>query len=255
MPDNFPFTLFNADNCSATLILCDHATNIVPDCVNDGTLGISDQDMNRHIAFDIGAKGVSQHLAKALNATMISSNFSRLVIDPNRGEDDPTILMKIYDGTIIPGNRHADKAERERRLEKFHRPYHQQITQQINAVIKRGQTPVIISIHSYTPKLRNRPKRPWHVGILWDQDARMPVPLIKKLRAMPDICVGENEPYAGGFHGDTLYLHATKRNIPNVLIEIRNDLIDTEQGQQKWADILAGPLREIIENLENSENG
>jgi len=254
MPDTPAYTLFNPDTGASILIICDHATNTVPECINGGTLGISDQDMARHIAFDIGAKAVSQYLAKALNTAMVSSNFSRLVIDPNRGEDDPTLLMKIYDGTIIPGNRHADKVECERRLKKFHRPYHQQISHQINMILERGQTPAIISIHSYTAKLRNRPERPWHIGVLWEQDARMPVPLMEKLRANPDICIGENEPYAGGFHGDTMYIHATKHNHPHVLIEIRNDLIDTEQGQQHWVEILADPLREIVEDLEH-KNG
>ncbi len=254
MPETPAYTIFNPDTGASILIICDHATNAVPDCVNGGTLGITPQDMGRHIAFDIGAKAVSQYLAKALNATMLSSNFSRLVIDPNRGEDDPTLLMKIYDGTIIPGNRHADKAERERRLNKFHRPYHRQVSRQINAILERGQIPAIISIHSYTPKLRNRPERPWHIGILWDQDARMPVPLMEKLRANPDICVGDNEPYSGELRGDTMYFHAAKQNLPHVLIELRHDLIDTEQGQKHWAEILAEPLREIVENLEQ-KNG
>ncbi|MCF6305362.1 MAG: N-formylglutamate amidohydrolase [Rhodobacteraceae bacterium] len=252
MPDQNAFEIFSHNDASPILIICDHASNFVPDCVNGGTLGISDQDMNRHIAFDIGAKAVSEYLAKALNATMLSSRFSRLVIDPNRGEDDPTILMKIYDGTIIPGNRHADNVERERRLAKFHRPYHRQIAKQIAAITARGQTPVMVSIHSYTPKLQNRPKRPWHVGVLWDQDARIPVPLLEKLRANPDICVGDNEPYSGELRGDTMYFHATEHNLPHVLIELRHDLIDTEKGQQKWAEILSGPLREIIDNLENN---
>lgn len=254
MPNNISFEVFNPDTNAPVLILCDHATNTVPSCINGGTLGIAAADMQRHIAFDIGAKAVSEHLAKQLNATMLSTKFSRLVIDPNRGEDDPTILMKIYDGTIIPGNRHADIEERERRLSTFHRPYHQQITTQIDKILARGQTPAIISVHSYTPKLRNRPERPWHIGILWDQDGRIPVPLMEKLRAIPEVCVGDNEPYTGELRGDTMYHHATRRNLPHVLIELRHDLIDTEQGQAHWAGILAAPLQEIIDDLEIKKN-
>ncbi len=255
MQDNISFEVFNANQDSPVLILCDHATNTVPDCVNSGTLGIAEADMQRHIAFDIGAKPVSQHLARHLNATMLSSKFSRLVIDPNRGEDDPTILMKIYDGTIIPGNRHADMPERERRLEKFYRPYHRQITSQIDKILARGQTAAIISVHSYTPKLQNRPERPWHIGILWDTDGRIPLPLMEKLQALPDVCIGNNEPYSGELRGDTMYFHASRRNLPHVLIELRHDLIDTDQGQKHWADLLAKPLQEIITSLKGSQNG
>ena len=255
MPQNLSFDVIEAKTASPILVLCDHATNIVPVCVNSGDLGINPDDMNRHIAFDIGAKQVAEFLAEMLDATLVSSRFSRLVIDPNRGENDPTILMKIYDGTIISGNRNADKFERERRLEKFYRPYHAEISSQINKIQARGQTPVIISIHSYTPKLRNRQKRPWHIGILWDQDKRIPVPLIKHLRADTNICVGDNEPYSGDLRNDTLYFHATKNHLPHVLIELRHDLIDTKPNQQKWAGIIAKPLSKIIANLESTPHG
>ena len=190
--------------------------------------------MNRHIAFDIGARGTALILAEKLEAPMLASRFSRLVIDPNRGEDDPTILMKIYDHTIVEGNRHADEAEKQRRIGAYHRPYHAAIKATLAAVVSRGEVPVIISVHSYTPQLNGRPKRPWHIGILWDDDNRIPEPLIKKLSANPDICVGNNEPYSGELRGDTMYFHATRNGYPHVLIELRHDLIDTTAGQEKW---------------------
>jgi len=251
MQNNISFEVFNPVD-SPVLILCDHASNAVPACVNDGSLGISDQDMQRHIAFDIGAKAVAEILAKMLNATLLASKFSRLVIDPNRHEDDPTILMKIYDGTVIPGNRYAGTAERERRLEIFYRPYHAKITAQINAILSRGQTPVIIAVHSFTPKLQNRPERPWHIGVLWDQDGRIPIPLMEKLGTLADVCLGNNEPYSGALRGDTMYCHAAQRDLPHVLIELRNDLIKTSKGQKHWAGILAKALGETIQQLETS---
>jgi predicted N-formylglutamate amidohydrolase len=249
MSEQDAFEALNTGAPSNVLVLCDHASNRVPDAVNGGSLGISEADMNRHIAFDIGARATALLIAEALDAPMLASRFSRLVIDPNRGEDDPTILMKIYDHTIIEGNRHADAAEKARRIAAYHRPYHAAIKAALGAVSARGETPVIISIHSYTPQLNGRPKRPWHIGVLWDDDARIPVPLMEKLRQNPEIMVGDNEPYSGALRGDTMYFHAAQNGYPHVLIELRHDLIDTPKGQAKWAAILAKPLAEIINTL------
>ncbi len=249
MTESEAFEALNSGAQSNVLILCDHASNRVPSAVNGGSLGISEADMNRHIAYDIGARATALLVAKALGAPMLASRFSRLVIDPNRGEDDPTILMKIYDHTIIEGNRHADAAEKQRRIEAYHRPYHAAIEAALAKVTARGETPVLISIHSYTPQLNGRPKRPWHVGVLWDKDPRIPVPLMEKLRQTPGIVVGDNEPYSGELRGDTMYFHATRHGHPHVLIEVRQDLIDTPEGQAKWAGILAKPLAEIIATL------
>lgn len=249
MNDNSAFEALNQSAISNVLILCDHASNRVPAEVNGGSLGISEADMNRHIAFDIGARGTALHLATALKAPMLASRFSRLVIDPNRGEDDPTIMMKIYDHTIVEGNRSVNAAEKQRRIEAYHRPYHAAIGAALADITARGETPILISVHSYTPQLNGRPMRPWHIGVLWDDDARIPVPLMEKLSANPDIVVGNNEPYSGELRGDTMYRHATRNGYPHVLIELRHDLIDTPEGQAKWATILAKPLREIIETL------
>ena len=243
------FEALNEGAVSNVLVLCDHASNHVPPCVNGGSLGISEADMNRHIAFDVGARQTALLVAKALNAPMLASRFSRLVIDPNRGEEDPTIMMRIYDHTIVEGNRKANAAEKQRRIEAFHRPYHAAIDAALSNITSKDETPVLVSIHSYTPQLNGRPKRPWHIGILWDDDARIPLPLIKKLSADSEITVGNNEPYSGELRGDTMYSHATKNGYPHVLVEFRHDLIDTPEGQEKWATILAKPLADIIKTL------
>jgi len=125
----------------------------VPDWINGGDLGLPAADMARHIAYDIGAAGVTAHLAHALNACAIQSQFSRLVIDPNRGEDDPTLLMRLYDGTIIPANRHADAVEKERRLDTLHRPYHAALA----GLAARRDDTVICSVHSFTPQVITNP--------------------------------------------------------------------------------------------------
>jgi len=249
MSEHDAYEALNTSAQSNVLILCDHASNRVPAAVNGGSLGISEADMNRHIAFDIGTRETALLIAEALQAPMLASRFSRLVIDPNRGEDDPTILMKIYDHTIVEGNRHADAVEKQRRIAAYHRPYRAAIDAALSKVTARGETPVVISIHSYTPQLNGRPKRPWHIGILWDSDASIPVPLMEKLRQNPKIVVGDNEPYSGELRGDTMSTHATRHGYPHVLIELRHDLIDTPEGQAEWAAILAKPLQEIIETL------
>ena len=243
----------NPDGAAPVLIVCDHAANTVPPCVGGGTLGLPEAEMARHIAYDVGARGVALELARLLDAPALLSTFSRLVIDPNRGADDPTLVMKLYDGTIIPGNRHVDAAEIDRRRAAFYDPYHDAITARLNAMIADGVTPSLVSIHSFTPQLRGKPPRPWHVGVLWDRDGRIAEPLIARLSAEPDICVGDNEPYTGELQGDCMYTHGTVRGLPHVLIELRHDLIRDAEGQARWAARLAGPLAGILPGPQREE--
>lgn len=236
-----PFSIDGASRPGRWLVTCDHAANTVPPTVAGGDLGLDPQDMARHIAFDIGAAGVTAALAERLNAPAIFSNFSRLVIDPNRGEDDPTLLMKLYDGTIIPANRHANAAEREHRLTTCYRPYHDALTE----LAARPAT-VIVSIHSFTPQLRGRAPRPWEIGVLYAHDTRLALPLLDLLRTETDLTVGDNEPYSGHLPGDAVDRHALQHGRPNVLIELRNDLIADPAGQRAWADRLAPILETAL---------
>jgi predicted N-formylglutamate amidohydrolase len=237
------FHVHGADRSSRWLVTCDHATNTVPAAVGGGDLGLPAADMARHIAYDVGALGLSQFLGAALDAPVVASNFSRLVIDPNRGEDDPTLLMKLYDGTLIPANRHADAAEVERRLNLCHRPYHEAL-----APFAARDRAVLLSMHSFTPQLRGRPPRPWQIGVLYAGDDRLARPLIDRLRAEPDLTVGDNEPYTGHLPGDAVDRHALRHGRPNVLIEVRNDLIEDEAGQREWSARLAPILEEVLES-------
>ncbi len=230
-----PFWTEGTENDSHWLITCDHATNTIPPFVGGGSLGVAEADMNRHIAYDIGAAGVASELARALKAPAIFSNFSRLVIDPNRGLDDPTLVMKLYDGTIIPGNRAVDEAEVRRRVEALYAPYHDALA----ALAARRDDTVIVSVHSFTPRFQNRALRPWQIGLLFADDDRLARPMLKLLRAEADLCVGENEPYSGHLPGDAIDQHATVPGRLNILIEIRNDLISTAQEQAAWAARLA----------------
>jgi len=238
-----PFQIEGADRPSRWLVTCDHATNTVPPFVNGGTLGLEDADMGRHIAYDVGAAGLTRRLAERLNGPAILSNFSRLVIDPNRGEDDPTLLMKLYDGTIIPGNRHADAEDFSRRLNRCYRPYHTALAE---LAARRADT-VILSVHSFTKQLNGHTPRPWHVGLLYAADTRLARPLADLLMQESDICLGENEPYGGHLPGDAIARHAIAYQRPNVLIELRNDLIEEQADQHAWADRLAPILEKAAQ--------
>ena len=230
-----PFQIEGATRPSRWLITCDHAANHVPDWVSGGDLGIAPADMARHIAFDVGAAGLTRQLAQIMDAPAILSHFSRLVIDPNRGEDDPTLLMRLYDGTVIPANKHADQAERERRLARLHRPYHAALGELADGHPDR----CICAIHSFTPQLRGRPPRPWQVGILYShRDARLGPAMVQACRDQGWV-TGENQPYTGHLQGDSIDRHALSHNRPNLLIEVRNDLIATPDGQAEWARRLA----------------
>ena len=236
------YEIIGENRASRWLITCDHASNHVPEDMNGGDLGLSAADMRRHIAHDIGAASVTRHLAEHLNATAILSRFSRLVIDLNRGEDDPTLLMRFYDGTIIPGNRHANEVELTRRLNAYYRPYHAAYTR----LAARRDDTVIVAVHSFTPRLNGRAPRPWHISLLFADDQRLSQPLLHRLRQEPDLCVGTNEPYAGYLPGDTIDRHALQHGRPNVLLEFRHDLIADQTGQRAWAACLAPMLTDAM---------
>lgn len=243
------FTIENANRPGRLVVTCDHASNHVPHAVHGGDLGVAPADMNRHIAYDVGAAGVTRHLADALDAPAILSRFSRLVIDPNRGEDDPTLIMALYDGTIIPANRAPSAEDIAWRLNHCYRPYHNAL----DDLLAQRSDPVLVAIHSFTPQLAGRPKRPWHIGILHETDMRLAVPLLERLRTEPDLCVGENEPYGGHLKGDSVDRHAIRWNRPNVLIEIRNDLIRSEDQQRGWANRLAPMILSLSAEIPTKE--
>jgi predicted N-formylglutamate amidohydrolase len=227
---------------SGVLILCDHASNAVPPDLGD--LGLPAEQFERHIAYDIGAAAVTRLLARRLGAPAILTRFSRLVIDPNRGRDDPTLVMRLSDGAVVPGNAEVDEAEVAARIARFYDPYDAAITAAIERAMRAGHPPVIVTVHSFTPIWRGWP-RPWHVGILWDADERFARPLLDGLSAEAGLVVGDNEPYDGALAGDTVDRHATVRGLANALIEIRQDLIASDEGAEEWAERFARLLKPL----------
>jgi predicted N-formylglutamate amidohydrolase len=222
------------------LFLCDHASNALP----PGGLGLDPALLSTHIAHDIGAAAVTRALAAAYGAPAVLGGWSRLLIDLNRGADDPTLVMKLSDGSIIPGNRDADAGEVARRIAAFHAPYHAAIDAELDRI---GGGAVLFSMHSFTPAWKGRP-RPWEVGVLYDRDVRLAAPLMARL-AQAGFTVGDNEPYTGALEGDTLWRHGTMRGLPHVLIEMRQDLVGSDDQAQGFAQRLKPILDAALDDM------
>jgi predicted N-formylglutamate amidohydrolase len=176
------------------------------------------------------------------------SRFSRLLIDPNRGVDDPTLVMRLSDGDIIPGNARIGAEEIEYRRAHYWKPYRTAIAATIEAMLNKGPPPAVVSIHTFTPSWKARP-RPWEVGILWDNDPRFAKPLIAAL-TLEGLCVGDNEAYDGALRGDTLDEEVTRRGLAGLLIETRQDLVATKEKADGFADRLARLLRPTLARAE-----
>jgi len=239
------YQFIDGDLSRGLIILCDHAENTIPE--RFGQLGLKDEILRRHIAYDPGAKGVAERLAELLGVPALLTRFSRLLIDPNRGPSDPTRIMQISDSVIVPGNTGLDEAQRQERIERFYEPYHQAIDALIDQGIESGRVPALLAIHSFTPAWKGVP-RPWHATVLWDKDGRLPQPLLAGLKAEEDIVADENVPYSGELEGDTLNRHGTRRGIAHALIELRQDLVGTVQQQEEWAQRLARIVSGVMEN-------
>jgi predicted N-formylglutamate amidohydrolase len=232
-------------DCGA-VVVCDHAANAFPP--GYGALGLPREALNRHIAYDIGAAQLARRLAARLGAPAILSTFSRLLIDANRGADDPTLVMRISDGALVPGNARIETREIDRRRRLYWAPYRAAIDATVEAMLATGEPPAILSIHSFTPNWRGF-ARPWKVGVLWDCDPRLPQPLMRALAEEEDLAaeeIGDNEPYEGALAGDTINAIATARGLSNALIEVRQDLIGERESAESWADRLARIIAPLI---------
>jgi predicted N-formylglutamate amidohydrolase len=236
---------------SGLIIVCDHAENSLPD--GYGTLGLPDAQLQRHIAYDIGARAITELLSAKLQAPAVLSRFSRLLIDPNRGDDDPTLIMQLSDGAVIPGNRNVSADEREQRMARYYRPYHAAIDRVIDYSLAAGVAPAILSLHSFTESWKGT-ARPWHIGVLWDKDPRFAKPMLDALYAEETLIVGDNQPYVGQLRGDCMWQHATERGLACALIEYRQDLVRDERGQNLWADRTERIVRQILaDTIQRSE--
>ncbi|MEZ5463455.1 N-formylglutamate amidohydrolase [Dokdonella sp.] len=225
----------------AFLVLCDHASNAIPESYN--ALGMRPCDLERHIAWDIGARGVSLELAKRMDCPAVLGGSSRLLIDLNRDIDDSGSIVAENDNTFVPGNLSVSDEERALRVRHFYAPYHAHIEAMLDELLARRVKPVVISVHSFN-RMMGGIERPWQVAVLWSQAREPIVPLIEWF-AGQGFQVGENQPYdARILGGHTIEQHAMHRQLPHVIFEIRNDEIATPQQQQAWGQRLH---RAIIE--------
>ena len=238
-----PVHVLNANGRQGLLIVCDHASAHVPAAY--GLLGLPPETFERHIAYDIGAAALAESLARALNAPAVLAGFSRLLIDPNRGLDDPTLIPALSDGTVIPANHPLSVDERARRIAGFHAPYHAAIDAALGRALIRGTTPSILSLHSFTGRWKGV-RRPWQAGILWNRDARLAAPLLAALRVDGDLSVGDNEPYSGALAGDCMDRHGTARGLAHALVEVNQDLIGDAAGVAAWTVRLARVIEGIL---------
>ncbi|MBM3531658.1 MAG: N-formylglutamate amidohydrolase [Alphaproteobacteria bacterium] len=238
------FEIVNPDASAPFILLCDHASNRVPKSLGD--LGVPKKYFNLHVAWDIGAFDAAKHLARRFDATLVHTSYSRLVIDCNRRPESPGLCPPISDGVEVPANKDLPAAERRRRLDLLHRPYHDAIEALIAARRADGQVPAIVSIHSCTPVMAGF-HRPWHLGILWNADERIAKPLIRTLSENADLCIGDNQPYTGKTQsGYTIPFHAERNRLPHVMVEIRQDLIGTKAEAERWAGTLGDALAPIL---------
>jgi predicted N-formylglutamate amidohydrolase len=239
-----PFEVHRPTGRAAVVLACDHASRAFPAAL--GRLGLPDEATWRHIAWDIGAAELTRALSDRLDATAVLAGYSRLVVDCNRRLDDPTCFAAVSDGQRVPGNEHLAEADRRARAAACYEPYHAEVDARLRAVRQRGHVPALVAIHSFTP-VYGVQARPWNVGILWDKDPRIPVPLMERLRREPRLVVGDNEPYSGRHPADyTIDRHAEGAGLPHVCIEVRQDELLAPAGVARWAEILGRALADVL---------
>jgi predicted N-formylglutamate amidohydrolase len=237
------FALVNAAATAPILLVCDHASRRIPRKL--GTLGLDEAALCRHIAWDIGAAELTRRLAHRLGATAVLAGYSRLVIDLNRQPGDPQSIVRESDGTLIPGNQNLTPEEAEWRAEAILWPYHHAIDQAFARLRRHGPEPLFFSVHTFTPSIGGE-DRLWDLGVLWNRDPRLAMPLIDQLRRIPGMVVGDNEPYSGREIAYTLNLHAGAAELAHAAIEVRQDHCETAAELDRWAELLAGALQTVL---------
>ena len=240
-----PFSVFNEQGRAPLLLLCDHASKAVPQALGD--LGISESELSRHIGWDIGGLDAALELAKVLDAPLVASGYSRLVIDCNRWPGGEGSTPEISDGTVIPANEDLSKEQVGARAEACFWPYHREVDRLLDAMTENGRQVCLLVVHSFTPVMKGF-VRPWHVGVLWNDDPRLPDPLLAELRRDPSLVVGDNEPYsARASYEYTLTAHARPRALPHCSLEIRQDLMGTPDEARAWGRRLAPAISTAVE--------
>ena len=241
-----PFRVVNGDARGGLLLVCEHASNEIPP--QYANLGLPPEALQRHIAWDIGAGRLARALARRLGCPAVLGGCSRLLIDLNRGLDDPTLVMKLSDGQTVPGNLRVDpdndRQEWQRRIDTWHAPYHEEVAARVRAL--QGEAPALISVHSFTPVWKGA-ARSWDIGVLWGRDDRLAFPLVSALSSIEGVKVGRNEPYIGGLEGESIQRHGQENGILHACLEVRQDQLDSDAGLGVWAARLERVIPEALE--------
>ena len=234
-----PYEVLDGPAASPILFLCDHASNRVPASLShhpwDGLL-------ERHIGYDIGAATITRHLAKRFDAPAVLGTYSRLIADLNRFPADPTFAPETSDKIAIPANKALPPADRQARIDSIFAPYHCRVAMEIDRLTQHGTAPIIILVHSMTPKLKGLAHRAMDIDIMSMTDRRIANPLLDVLSGYDDLIVADNDPYELEDTDYTAMVHCFRRSLPHVQVEFRQDLIDENEHAIRWADRLGDAM-------------
>ncbi len=240
-----PLEVFNPQGTSDFFLICEHAGRLLPASL--GTLGLDEVDRSRHIAWDIGARDIAMELATLLDAPLYMQRYSRLVCDCNRQPDVASFIPEISETTVVSGNTNLSSEEIEARITEVFHPFHDAVTEALDARDTAGRRTILATVHSFTPVFKGV-ARPWQIGVLFNRDTVLAPRVVHYLQANTDYAVGVNEPYAVGDDTDyAIPVHGEKRGYPCVEFEIRNDLTTGRKAVEDWARLLAASLRQAAE--------
>jgi len=226
-------------------LFVDHASNAVPAEFNN--LGLDAQTLTRHIGWDIGAEAVALNVGEQLRARVLCCRFSRLLIDPNRSLDNPALVPEVSDDVLIPANQSLSRAAHQSRIDTYYQPYHDQLAVALDEMKRLHSDPLIISVHSFTPRLSARDDaRPWHISLLWKDDEKTAQEIMKNLRAETEFVIGDNVPYSGQIYNATVDKHVGPRKLKHATFELRQDLISEEQGVVEMSAALTNAIAQIL---------
>lgn len=239
------FVVDRATGSSAYLIACDHAGRAIPQAL--AGLGLSEETLSTHVAWDLGAAALARRLSARLDACAVLQSYSRLVIDANRPPNAPDSISTLSERTRIAANEGLTAHDVRTRFEEIFRPYHERIRDELDA--RDARPTALVALHSFTPVYMDE-RRPWHVGVLYGRDARLGRLVLEELRRDPALVVGDNEPYAVSDATDyTILTHGEQRRIPHVELEVRQDLLATTAGVDLWAERLGRVLEDAVPQL------
>ena len=241
-----PFEMFNMSGITPLLLVCDHASRLVPAALRG--LGLQTDILDCHIAYDIGAEEVSRNLSEKLDAPLVLAGYSRLLIDLNRPPDHPESILTVSDEIPIPGNKNLDDNAKRHRVRDLFEPYHDAINGALANISGANKKSALLSVHSFSPDFGGYP-RPWDIGILWNSDSRIAFPLMELLNRK-GLNVGNNEPYSGHDLAYTIDRHGGAAGLPSCAVEINQNQLRDEIGIKRWSNVLAEALTEILKGLD-----